>query len=229
MWTRTLISAMACFTLGAAAAAQSTRGVVRGVVGVRGDESAPASVAVSQHHDVCGTTVPNRHLEVNGGRVANALVVLDYQGQADFGETTVTLENTGCNFQPSVQVAPPGAKLILRNGDPISHTMMFEHDGHDLGTVKLEPDQQKKQGDALALPGLLEVRCVAHDWMYAKVWVVPHPYYAITKADGSFTVGLVPPGAYKLRVWHEELGVLEKDIIIQGNETVRANFTYDER
>jgi hypothetical protein len=218
--------AAACFALGTALAAQETRGVVRGVVTFEG-EVAGGQVPVSQHQDVCGPTVPDQHLRVNDGRVANALVVLDYQGTAEFAETTVTLENSECDFQPSVQVAPPGARLVLRNGDPISHTMMLEHDGRELGIVELKPDQQKKNGDALTQPGLLEVSCVAHEWMHARIWVLPHPYYAITDDKGRFQVGLIPSGRYILRVWHEQLGVLEREIVIEGNETVAANFRYD--
>jgi hypothetical protein len=34
--------------------------------------------------------------------------------------------------------------------------------------------------------------------------VVPrHPYYAITDEDGKFRLDEVPPGRYRLVVWHE--------------------------
>jgi plastocyanin len=226
MRTRTFLLVFALFALMASAVeAQSPRGIVRGVVFVRGAE-ASAYVTVSQHQDLCGDKVPNRHLQVDGGRVANAVVALEYQGPTDFAKTTVTLENRRCDFEPTVQVAPPGATLVLRNNDPISHTMQLSHDGRPLGTVEVDAKREKKQSDVLAEPGLLEIQCEFHDWMYAKVMVLDHPYYAITSDDGSFAIALVPPGTYKLKVWHEKLGVLEQDVIIEGNETTRTSFTY---
>ena len=43
--------------------------------------------------------------------------------------------------------------------------------------------------------------------MNAYIVVVEHPYYALTKADGSFVLENVPPGQHKLRMWHEGVAV----------------------
>ena len=34
-------------------------------------------------------------------------------------------------------------------------------------------------------------------------------YYALTDEDGAFAIEGVPPGRYRLRVWHEDLGYVE--------------------
>jgi hypothetical protein len=39
--------------------------------------------------------------------------------------------------------------------------------------------------------------------MSALVIAVNTPYYAQAGGDGRFTIGNVPPGTYKLHVWHE--------------------------
>jgi len=226
MGIRTLLSAFVFSALAAAALhAQSTRGVVRGTVFVRGEAHA-LRVPVSQHQDVCGESVQNRHVMVEGGRLANALVVLDYKGQADMPSTPVILETTGCDFQPTVQVAPPGATLILRNGDPISHRMLLERGGSNLTTVEVAASGEKKQRGLLDEPKLLDIRCEAHEWMHAKIWVLNHPYYAWTWSDGSFEIPLIPEGTYTLKVWHEQFGVLAQEIIVRADGSVTANFTY---
>ena len=33
--------------------------------------------------------------------------------------------------------------------------------------------------------------------------VVPHPYYAVTDANGNFELTQIPPGEYELVAWHE--------------------------
>ena len=44
-------------------------------------------------------------------------------------------------------------------------------------------------------------------WMRAYLFVADHPYYALTKADGSFEIPLVPAGAnISIVAWHEGVG-----------------------
>ena len=46
-------------------------------------------------------------------------------------------------------------------------------------------------------------------WMKAYIWTFGHPYFAVTAADGTFTMPRVPAGV-KLRMlaWHEARGWL---------------------
>jgi hypothetical protein len=48
-----------------------------------------------------------------------------------------------------------------------------------------------------------------HPWMSAKVLVIDHPYYAITKEDGTFSIQRVPVGMeVQVMAWHEGQGWL---------------------
>jgi hypothetical protein len=42
--------------------------------------------------------------------------------------------------------------------------------------------------------------------MSARVAVFKHPYFAVTKADGSFEIKNAPVGTFRLFVWHEAIG-----------------------
>ncbi len=57
-----------------------------------------------------------------------------------------------------------------------------------------------------AKPEIVRVDCDLHSWMKPWVVVAAHPYYAITNADGQFAFEKLPPGPYRLPVWHERLG-----------------------
>ena len=67
-------------------------------------------------------------------------------------------------------------------------------------------------------------KCDVHDHMYAYIAVMEHPYYAVTDETGEFTISNVPLGKYKIQAWHEALGILEKEVIVEAGKTAQVNF-----
>ena len=47
--------------------------------------------------------------------------------------------------------------------------------------------------------------------MNAVAIVAPHPYYAVTDANGQFELTDVPPGHYEIVAWHEGWEVLRHE------------------
>src|SRR5207244_3108892 len=90
---------------------------------------------------------------------------------------------------------------------------------------------QAPQGDAVTLSfplpeiGIL-VKCNVHPWMRAYVHVAPHPFFALTKPDGSFEIKQLPAGEYTLEAWHEKFGRKEGKISVLEGERKPANFNY---
>ena len=52
----------------------------------------------------------------------------------------------------------------------------------------------------------VKIACNIHPWMGAWVRVFSHPYYAVSDADGRFTIQQAPAGKYRLVSWHEAVG-----------------------
>jgi hypothetical protein len=50
--------------------------------------------------------------------------------------------------------------------------------------------------------GVVRVLCDAHPHMFAWMLVHDSPYVAVTDASGAFRIGDVPPGTYKVTMWH---------------------------
>jgi hypothetical protein len=57
-----------------------------------------------------------------------------------------------------------------------------------------------------------------------KAWVVvaAHPFYAVTGVDGQFAFENLPPGEYRLNVWHERLGPAAARVTISDQQDARA-------
>ena len=51
--------------------------------------------------------------------------------------------------------------------------------------------------------GLSYIFCNIHPDMSAVVLTLQTPYFAKTTADGYFQINNLPPGKYKLEIWHE--------------------------
>jgi hypothetical protein len=47
--------------------------------------------------------------------------------------------------------------------------------------------------------------------MNAELFVVSHPYYAVTDENGKFELSNVPPGQYTIEAWHEGWTVVHQE------------------
>jgi hypothetical protein len=50
--------------------------------------------------------------------------------------------------------------------------------------------------------------------MAASVVVAGNPFFAVTGADGRFTIADVPPGKYTVEIWHERLGTKTQAVTV---------------
>ena len=73
---------------------------------------------------------------------------------------------------------------------------------------------------------MLKLGCDVHRWMTAYVGVMTHPYFAVTDAKGTFTIGHVPAGTYTIKTWHEQFGERTSRVIVKSAGTARADFAY---
>ena len=60
-----------------------------------------------------------------------------------------------------------------------------------------------QEGGAAARPRSI---CSIHPWMKGYVFIIDHPFAAVTKADGSFEITGVPAGKQQLVVWQSTKG-----------------------
>jgi len=202
-------------------------GTIAGTVTFGGKVPPRATIRVTKNPEVCGTSKPSEDLLVGaGGALRNAVVYLDGIDHGKPAEKTVVhLGQHGCVYVPHVQATTKGSKVALKSADPIMHNvhgtmttgrMIFNVGMPGTGTVI-----RKK----LRKTGIAVITCDAgHTWMKAYIHVFAHPYFAVTGADGRFTLPDVPPGTYDLVVWHEKLGTKKTRVTVTAGATATASF-----
>jgi plastocyanin len=213
---------------GAAPALGAAVGMVAGTVRLEGTPPMRPPLPVFKHAEVCGAGVPDDRLVVGpGGGVRYAVVSVEgvRGGKAPERDVTLALDSHGCRFEPHVQVAEVGQWLELRNSDPILHNADARLGPETLFNVALPPARRMRK--PLARPGLVALTCdVRHTWMSAFIAVSAHPYHTVTDAYGAYEIGELPPGTYRLRVWHEELGTVERSLTIAAGERATVDVSY---
>jgi hypothetical protein len=73
---------------------------------------------------------------------------------------------------------------------------------------------------------MVPFECNVHGWMHAWVGVLPHPFYATSGQDGSFSIKNLPAGTYTIEAWHEKLGTQQQTVTVGAGETKTADFTF---
>ncbi len=138
----------------------------------------------------------------------------------------VIIDQKGCWFQPRVLGIQTGQVLQVTNSDPVTHNI------HPQPTVNREWNASQAPADPPVTRRfsqqeiLFPVKCNIHNWMRAFIGVVAHPYFAVTKADGSFELPNVPPGAYTLAAVHSTLGAQERTVTLQSAKKQEVSFTF---
>jgi plastocyanin len=114
---------------------------------------------------------------------------------------TVEIAITDKTYAPHVVVVPVGSSVRFPNHDPFNHNVFSQSElnSFDLGLF----GRGAVRSQTFAHPGLVRVYCNVHPRMVAYVQVMANRYFAQPGADGSFTIDNVPPGSYRLHVWHE--------------------------
>jgi plastocyanin len=115
----------------------------------------------------------------------------------------VVLDSSRCSFVPRVSVTTPGERARVKNADPLVHNPHGRLGKPTVFNLALPRDQMIDITRRLTQPGVVRVVCDVHPHMTA--WVVVHdsPYYAVTDERGAFRIEGLPPGSYKVTMWHE--------------------------
>ena len=209
--------------------AQASSGFIVGKIG----GGAPRDTSIAPTHDlsVCRpftqSLVPSRD-----GGVGNSVVWLVgvATGPRDDAPRRVRVLLDGCRLDPRVQRVAAGGTVMITSRDAMMTRLQFIDVGGasaSRGTVLFnDAGQVVPTSDAAKTPGIVQIRDDLHPWVRAYLAVTPHPFVAITAADGQFRFDNVPPGSYTLVVWHERFGTRQQRVRVDAHVETRVELAY---
>jgi len=158
--------------------------------------------------------------------IANVVVRLEgvTRGRA-FGPGPYELDQKSCVFTPHLLIVPRDVPVTFVNSDPVGHNVhAYDRDNTSLFNLGT-PIQGTRLTETFGVPGPIRIKCDLHNWMAAWIWVASTPYAVATDVEGRFTLDGVPPGSYRLSVWHELLGEKEVPVTVAPGTTATADLT----
>lgn len=91
----------------------------------------------------------------------------------------------------------------------------------------MEPVQGFRMAHTFTAPEVMvRFKCDVHGWMAAHVGVMAHPFFAVSKPDGTFEIKGLPPGTYTIEAWHEKLGTREQKVTLGERQTQAVSFSF---
>lgn len=211
-------------------------GAIKGVASFKGTPPPQGTIKVTKDRDVFGDTIPDESLIVSAdGKIQNVVVViLDIKEGKPLPKTLPTITNKKGRFVAHAQ-AFPQRDLLIRSEDSVLHNTHPYYGTKEGGgtslynvAIRMRPGEAPKE---VRRPlkfgaGMYQIRCDAHDWMRGWIWILDHPYGAVSGSDGTYSITDIPPGSYKVKAWHETLGEQQTEVTVKAGATPQVNFEF---
>jgi hypothetical protein len=163
------------------------------------------------------------HIGANGA-FRDVVVMLDEVKKGKpIGFMTPHIQAIDCTFKPFISVVQNKRPIEVVNMDPVFHDIQAYETSrfgpqvlfnspllmHPRYTNQKAVRQEHRAGEVLVQDiemhkgrRVFVMQCGFHPYMESWGLVMEHPYYAVTDPKGHFKIDDVPPGTYKVVVWH---------------------------
>ncbi len=214
-----------------AEAAPAGSGSISGKVSFSG--SAPARQKLKMSADpVClqqhSGEALSQEVVVNNGALQHVLVYVKEGAQGSFPAPTtpVVINQVGCMYEPHVFGIQAGQPLEIRNSDPTLHNINCQAKLNKKFNLA-QPQKGMKTTKTFDKEEVgFSFKCNVHPWMSAHAGVFSHPFFAVSKEDGTFSIQGLPAGSYTVEAWHEKLGTQVQKITLAEGESKQVSFGF---
>ena len=172
---------------------------------------------------------PSEAVVTKNGKLANVFVYVKDglpPGRFPVPSQPAVLDQKGCRYQPHVMGIMAGQTFKVLNSD------VAQHNVHPMPTTNAQwNESQMPMGQPITKTFahseiMVPIQCNQHPWMRAYVGVMSNPYFAVSGADGAFTISNLPPGEYTVAAVHEKFGEQTTKVRVGARETAKADFLF---
>lgn len=167
---------------------------------------------------------PQLKVSTKGG-VADAVIFIKGV-KSEFQSDPLTIDQKNKEYVPRVSVTMKGNSVIYVNSDALLHNVHIIKEKNTLENfvmVQGNKNITKKLNDT----GVIDINCDVHPDMRGYIVVTENPYYAITNTAGLFRIKDIPEGIYKISIWQEKLGIIEKTITVKAGKKSAVILEYN--
>jgi plastocyanin len=142
------------------------------------------------------------------------------------GAGTARMQQHNRHFDPELLIVPVGASVEFPNLDPIFHNIfsLSRAQSFDLGYY---PEGHSR---SVTFPraGIVQVYCHVHPSMYGVIVVTSSAWYGKPSQEGGFSWSDVPPGKYRLMVWHNSTGLVHRKLVVPEQGSIEVTVAVPE-
>jgi len=73
---------------------------------------------------------------------------------------------------------------------------------------------------------MIPTGCDVHPWMRAYVSVLTHPFFSVTKEDGSYEIRALPDGEYEVEAVHSQLKSVTGRVSVRDGKPSALDLTF---
>ncbi|WP_434456155.1 methylamine utilization protein [Stutzerimonas urumqiensis] len=140
-------------------------------------------------------------VDAQGAPLEHAVLSLHAETPAGTPAPAV-LDQIDKQFVPYVLSVRRGSAVSFPNRDDIRHQVysFSEPKRFELRLYQGTPSEPV----VFDQPGVVVLGCNIHDWMLGYVYVTDDPWHAVSDAQGRVRFDDLPPGRYRVTLWHPQ-------------------------
>ncbi len=140
---------------------------------------------------------------------------------------SIVLDQKGCRYEPRVFGMMQGQKLVVRSDDETQHNVHFVGKRNRPAKANFTEVKGQEQAVDLKRAESCYFKCDIHGWMRSDVHVMKHTLFAVTNAQGEFTLPKLPAGEYEIAVMHHKWkhGKTKAKVTVAANGTATVELS----
>ncbi len=227
--TRALALGSTLALCGGVAAAGTVTGTVTyvgAVPALRPLDVAAEPVCAKKH-----ATIPNEMLVLGSGNTMANVMVRVVSGLPagktwPAPTTPLVMDQQGCQYVPHVMGIMVGQPFKVLNNDGVLHNVHALPNVNQQFNMAMPPTRKEATATFGKAEGMFVIKCDVHPWMRSYIGVMSNPFFAVTKADGTFSIPNLPPGTYQIEAWHERLGTQKASVTVGATDSKAVAFKF---